>query len=263
MLSETANLDAQLLAAHLLKRSKTWVLAHPEYPLNNDQEVALEKSLQLLLLGKPLPYILEEGEFYGRKMFVSSDVLIPRPETELLVEHALAWVQKHPECRRVIDVGSGSGCIAVSLAAEANKLEVIATDLSIEALRVAKRNIERYALQRRISLVQCDLMMPLNGNFDLVCANLPYIPSQRLQTLAVARHEPITALDGGMDGFLLIEKLLQQSKTRLSKNGLLLCEIDDTHAELAKHTAERYFNETIEILEDYQGKPRLLRINRK
>ncbi len=257
--SETANLDVQLLAAHILGHSRTWVVAHPEYKLNPEQLSSMEQSFERLLSGEPLPYLLGEWEFYGRKLFISPDVLIPRPETELLVEEALTWLRDHPNSSLTADVGSGSGCIAVSLAAQMKSLRMIATDISSAALAVARRNFVRHKVENRVLLVQCDLLTPFRGQFDLICANLPYIPSQRLPSLNVARHEPVLALDGGSDGFLLIQRLLVQCQKLLSENGLLLFEIDETHIEIAQQSAETNFGNS-RILYDFQEKPRLLRV---
>ncbi len=134
---------------------RSWVLAHPELSLTIDQQDQLKEWLQRLGSGEPLPYVLGEWEFYGLDFFLSPAVLIPRPETELLVERALGWLKEHPGCSRAADVGTGSGCIAIALAANCPDLSVTASDISFEALRVARSNAARYCLDGRICFVSC------------------------------------------------------------------------------------------------------------
>ena len=261
-ISEQPRLEAEVLAAHGLQSSRAAVLAHPEKALDLETLRRLEQSLSSLVAGEPLPYILGEWEFFGRKFILSPAVLIPRPETELLVEQALFWVNKNPDkALRIADVGTGSGCIAISLALELTRSTVLASDLSISALLVAKENIHRYGLEERLWLVRADLLAGFRGSFDLICANLPYIPTGRLARLAVADHEPIIALDGGEDGLAYIERLLRQSPYLLAKGGLLLIELDDSHAEKAAQLARHQFTHArIDILLDGQQQARVLRI---
>lgn len=262
--SETASLDAQVLLAHLLDKPRAWLLAHPEETLTNVQAKALEAALQRLESGEPLPYLLGHWEFYALDFTITPAVLIPRPETELLVDTALAWLKTYPGPRRGVDVGTGSGCIAVSLARHAPELSVIAADISGQALRVARHNALRHQVVDRLRLVQMDLLSALPAQeapLDLLCANLPYIPRLTLAALPVSRWEPRAALDGGEDGLDFIRRLLEQAPARLKPGSLALLEIEAGQGEPAQALARRAFPQArIRVLPDLAGLPRLLTI---
>ncbi len=259
--AEQPALEAQVLLAHVLHQPRSWVIAHPEFSTSSPQDRQLESLLEKRQQGEPLPYLLGHWEFYGLDFLVNPDVLIPRPETELLVEEALHWIQARKKPITAIDVGTGSGCIAVSLATCSPGLHLLASDISRSALKTCAQNAARHGVQRQISLVQADLLEPFNGPFDLLCANLPYIPTPKLATLEVARHEPGLALDGGTDGLRFIEQLLAQAASRMAPAGLLLLEIEAGQQDEAASLASRYFpGASINVLPDLAGLPRLLRI---
>ncbi len=260
--SETARLDAQVLVAHLLGAPRTWVLIHPEARLSPAQTEALGRSLERLRRGEPLPYVLGEWEFYGLQFEVSPAVLIPRPESEHLVEAALEWLRGHPDVRLAADVGTGSGCIALALAAHQPSLRLLAADISPDALRLARRNARRHGLLPRVDFLRADLLSPFAPrSLPLVCANLPYIPADELRRLPVYGREPTLALEGGADGLELIRRLLGQAGTCLSPGGLLLLEIAASQGESAPRAARRVFpHARVEVLPDLAGHPRLLRV---
>src|SRR6266498_3867303 len=187
-ISDTPALDASVLLAHILNKPRTWVMAHPEFVLTTEQQNQLNKSLTLLESGEPFPYVLGHWEFFGLDFDITPDVLIPRPETELLVEKAIAWLQESPTRRTVADIGTGSGAIAVSIAVNVPDAHVLATDISSEALRVAKRNTLKFHVEKRIQFIQCDLLpvqpetFSTEQHLDLICANLPYIPTEMLHS---------------------------------------------------------------------------------
>ncbi|MGB9640707.1 MAG: peptide chain release factor N(5)-glutamine methyltransferase [Anaerolineales bacterium] len=228
--SESPALDLQVLVAHRLKKPRSWVLAHLEEPLPEGSFSVLYGDVSLLLQGVPLPYVLGEWEFYGNRFIVTPDVLIPRPETELLVEKALEWINSYPETKLVVDIGTGSGCIAISLALANPNIQVIATDISIKALKIAQQNIHFHHVEERVFLLQADLHPALYQKVDLICANLPYIPKQDLLSLKVAEKEPLIALDGGENGLILYRRLLTQLAERAESPHFLLCEIDPHQA---------------------------------
>ncbi len=260
--SETARLDAQVLLAHLLAVPRTWVLIHPEARLTSAQQEALREALERLRAGVPLPYVLGEWEFYGRTFEVGPEALIPRPETELLVETALAWLRARPDVHLAADVGTGMGCIAVTLAAERPSLRVLAADLSPAALHLARRNARRHNLTPRLDFLCADLLSPLAPrSLPLICANLPYVPVDTLRRLPIYGKEPTLALDGGPDGLHLIRRLLAQAETRLARGGLLLLEIEASQGESAPRAARKVFPRArVDVLPDLAGHPRLLRI---
>ena len=246
------------LAARVLRQPAYWPQAHPEFNLDALQVNTLDLQLQQLLAGEPLPYLLENQSFCGLDFFVNQHVLIPRPETELLVETALDWLDQHPQAARAADVGTGSGCIAVSVASRHPQAHFTASDISYESLQVAQRNRRRHNQEEQIDLVLCDLLAALTGPFDLICANLPYIPSNKLDTLEVARREPIAALDGGPDGLRLIERLLGQAKQRLNPGGILLLEMEYSQTEPIKSIISRHFPRAgVTIMPDLNQLPRL------
>ena len=259
--TSTPALDAQVLLAHIIDRPRSWVLAHPEKELRRGQQRALSAALARLETGAPLPHVIGEWEFYGLNFDLTADVLIPRPETELLVDTALDWLQRNPGARLIADVGSGSGCIAVSVAAHAPSVVLIASDVALSPLKIARTNAIRHSVADRIRFIQADLLPVIDRPIDLVCANLPYIPNETLHTLDVYGREPTLALDGGPGGLALIDKLLTQIRGALSRSGAILLEIDAAHGPEAMALAESYFsNARAEILADLAGHDRLLSI---
>jgi release factor glutamine methyltransferase len=223
--SDSARLDAGVLLSHILKRPRTWVVAHPETTLDAKERSGFERSLKDAAAGTPLPYLVGHQEFFGLDFYVDRAVLIPRPETELLVELALKWFTEHPDQRVAADIGTGSGCIAVSLAANLPDVIVYAGDISEMALKVAEKNVRHHRVGNRVHLACGDLADVLPQPVDVLCANLPYIPSAALEELVIARYEPHQALDGGADGLVFIRRLLEQAPGWVKPGGLILLEI--------------------------------------
>jgi len=214
--------------------------------------------------GEPLPYILGRWEFFGLQFKVSPAVLIPRPETEFLVEHALSWLKKNPTRRNAADVGIGSAAISASLLSRVPDLKVTGIDSSFAALVVAKFNLSAQGVATRAHLIQADLLSACRGPFDLVCANLPYIPTGTLSGLEVFQKEPALALDGGVDGLRLIERLLADAPRWLASAGLILLEIEAGQGETAPALARSYFPAAdIRLSTDLAGFPRLISIESK
>lgn len=262
-ISETSRLDAQVLLAHILGKNRTWVLAHPEVTLTTEQQYELDKLLYRLESGVPLPYVIGYWEFYGLDFLITPETLIPRPETELMVETALAWLKNHPKQTWVADVGTGSGCVAVTLAKIDLNIKVLASDISLPALNVAHQNAVKHSVIERVHCIQSDLLPVSYNKFDLICANLPYIPSELLQTLRVYQREPNLALDGGPDGLSLIRQLLEFAPLSLAPHSLLLLEIESSTCNAAHLLAQKVFPQgKIQILADLAGKDRLISIER-
>lgn len=262
---DTPQLDAQVLTARVLGKSRAWLAAHPEREIGEAQERALEAALKRLEAGEPLPYVLGEWEFFGLSFELTRDVLIPRPETELLVERALALLKSSGKTR-VADVGAGSGAIAVSIAKHFPAAQILATDISPAALQVAKRNAQKHDAESQIQFVECDLLPNsefgiLNSEFDLLCANLPYIPAETLRGLPVYGREPTLALDGGADGLTLFRRLFALAPQVLAPGAALLLEIESTlGAETVKLAAAHFPRARVALLRDLAGKDRLLEI---
>lgn len=244
-------------------------LHRPELLAHSEKEVSVEHYTRALELtgryvaGEPLPYLLGDWHFYGNRFLVTPAVLIPRPETERLVELAINWLQSHTQAKVVLDIGTGSGCIAITLL-KSRKLQLAqatACDLSFEALKLAQQNAQLNGVQDRLRLVQSDLSTPFTGPIDIVCANLPYIPSARLPMLDVSRHEPRLALDGGPDGFGLYRRLFNDLTGKIAADSLILCEIDLTQEKFGAELAQQVFpSAEVSVIRDYDGLPRLLSI---
>lgn len=259
--SDTASLDAQVLLGHVLKKPRAWVLAHPGAIPTPEQARALEEALACLERGQPLPYILGHWEFFGLDFQVTPATLIPRPSTERLVEYGLDWLRDRPRRRLALDIGTGSGCIAVSLAVNMPDLRIMACDFSLEALKVARQNAQKHGVNSRIYFTQSDLQPVTCQSFDLLCANLPYIPTETLKSLQVARYEPHLSLDGGPDGLDLIRKLLHIAPVLLAAGGLALLEIEASQGATALALARAAFAQAdIQVLPDLDGLDRLVKI---
>jgi len=263
-LSETPTLDAQVLVAHIIGKPRSWVLAHPEITLSEEQQQNLERALRRLQRGEPLPYVIGHWEFFGLDLYLTPDVLIPRPETELLVERGLTWLRSHPKRRKAVDVGTGCGCIAIALAVNIPDLRILATDVSPNALVIAKSNAEKHGVIDRTEFTQADLLEGIPGPFDIICANLPYIPTNKLRKLKVYRREPSLALDGGMGGIEAIDKLLDQGVSRLTSGGCMLLEIEASQGAEVKSLAQAHYpGAHVQVLKDLAGRDRCVEIERE
>jgi release factor glutamine methyltransferase len=253
-------LELQVLAAHILGKPRAWVAAHPEYQLMHSQQDTLDALLDRLIAGTPLPYLTGEQEFYGLKFCVTPDVLIPRPETELLVERALSWLKAHPTRLLAADVGVGSGCIGLTIAHAIPELRLVALDRSRPALEVARTNADHLET-RHVAFLQSDLLTAVSASFDLVCANLPYIPTPDLAGLAVTHFEPALALDGGWDGLSILRAFLKDAPRWLAPAGLMLLEIEYRQGQAVQKLAQSAFpNADIRIIPDLAGLDRLVEI---
>ena len=286
-------LDAQVLLAHITGKPRAWLLAHPELELNPAQEKSLQKALNQLNRNVPLPYVIGHWEFFGLDFLLSPDVLIPRPETEELVEMGLDWLRASGK-KQVLDVGTGSGCIPIAFAKNARDLNLLGVDISESALSIARQNAHLHGkvhhkgtkdtkfsiknTQREIykigtstlQFIQSDLFSnfptfkpsnPQPATFNLITANLPYIPSETLKRLAVYRREPTLALDGGTDGLQLIRRLLADAPRHLAPRGLILLEIDSSHGKNALSLARKFFPQAkSELLQDLSQRDRFIRI---
>lgn len=276
----------QVLLAHVTGRNRAWLFAHPEASLTPEQEQAFQQARQRFEQGEPLPYILGHWEFYGLDFHVTPEVLIPRPETELLIESALAWVRMRSQLEaglRILDLCTGSGCIPVTLATLLPNAGIVATDISPAALAVARLNAEKHGLGGRIRFYEADLFEVRNSitdnrysgldiriannesripNFDLILSNPPYIPTETLHGLDVYGREPTLALDGGPDGMVVTRRLLAESKRYLAEGGAIRVEIEAGQGKIALETAKSHFpGAKVQIYKDLAGLDRLLAID--
>lgn len=252
---------ALVLLAHVLGESKAWVLAHPDFYLPQQKVIQFTDLSERLAKGEPLAYLTGKQEFFGLDFKVTPDVLIPRPETEIMVEEALAWLKVHPNARQGIDLGTGSGCVAVSLVLNCQDLHVCAVDIDARSLKVAMENALANQCGDRIRFKQSDLFRNLTRSYNVFCANLPYIPSDEVSAVNSLPYEPRLALDGGQNGLEIIKRCLAESRTHLLKPALLLLEFQTDKALEVEKLAKIYYPQAdTRILQDMAGLDRLLRI---
>lgn len=257
---ESPALDAQILLAHVLGQERVWLLAHPEATATPEQVEAFRQAIRKLEQGAPLPYVLGHWEFFGLDFVVTPEVLIPRPETELLVETALEWLHTHRQpSPRILDVGTGSGCIAIVLATRVPEAKVMATDISPKALAVARRNAQAHGVLERVEFVECDLLPDEIPQADIITANLPYIPTETLKTLPIFGREPTLALEGSEpDGLGLIRRLLARLTGEVAAGSLILLEIENRQGAAIQALARQAFPAaSIRIQKDLAGLDRL------
>ncbi len=257
---DTARLDAEVLLAHCLGCDRVAFLKSPERTLPDRVISEYRRLLDRRLRFEPVAYLTGRKDFWRFTLAVGPDVLIPRPDTEVIVEEALALCLKAGlTAPRIADIGTGSGAIAIALAAEIPDAEVTATDLSPGALRLARQNAEKYQLETKIRFVQGDLFEPLSGLFDLIVSNPPYIAEAEYESLppGVKDFEPKTALWAGQTGLEFYEKLVYQAQSRLKSGGWLLLEIGATQADAVEAMLAGRGYQHIAIRADYAGRPRV------
>jgi release factor glutamine methyltransferase len=260
-ISEHPILELNSILASVLERKREWLVTHSAELLSLEQIRKLNNLRGRLINGEPLPYLVGKQAFFGLDFIVTPAVLIPRPETELLIEEAIAWLELNPRCRKAVDVGTGSGAIAVALADRFSNLIVSAIDISDKALDVARQNSFQLNVDKNITFFQGNLLDGIEEKFNLIAANLPYIPTKTLEQSPALRFEPSLALDGGKDGLDLIRALLKQSTTRVTSPGLILLEIEASQGETCRsNAAETFPNAKIDILQDLADLPRIIKI---
>lgn len=255
-------LESVLILSHALGKRKEWVLAHPEAQVEEEEERLFFSLLERRAKREPLPYILGQIEFYGIPLKIDQRALIPRPETELLVEKALEWARNLPSLT-IADVGTGSGAVAIALALHlGEKGFIYALDSSPQALELARENASLNQVEKRIVFVLSDLLSALEEPVDLIVANLPYIPSAQLEKLAPElRWEPREALDGGPDGLAIIRKLLLQAPSYLQRGGAMFLEVGPGQARKVKALARKAFpNAQISSFPDLRGIMRVVMV---
>lgn len=239
---EDARLCAELLLAHAMGCQKIHLYARYHEAPTDEQRTQFRELVRAAAQHEPIAYLIGEREFYSLPFAVTRDVLIPRPETELIVEHALKWMKPREEnAFNVMDVGTGSGCIAITIARREPRAFVVATDISEAALGVARRNAERHNVSDRVSFVQADLFdidtgeMP-TGGFDLIVSNPPYVGEQERESLPanVRDYEPATALFAGETGLDCYRRMAARIGDRLKPAGVLLLEIGEHQSDAVR-----------------------------
>jgi release factor glutamine methyltransferase len=262
--SPTPQLDARLLLEHVLDANHSWLLAHGDTLLTAVQLTQYRQLIQRAEQHEPIPYLIGHAPFFDLDIVVNTAVLIPRPETEQLVELAINW-GKQKEGIHIVDVGTGSGCIPIILARALPKATVEATDISANALVVARQNGQRHAPDR-IQFHHGHLLDPINHPIDLLTVNLPYIAADEWTMLddGVKLYEPAVALKGGADGLDLIRQLLQQATTKLNPGGAIFLEIGWQQGTAVQNLAQTAFpTAQVETVADFAGHDRIVVIRTK
>jgi release factor glutamine methyltransferase len=259
--------EATVLLCHALGLGKAEIFAQSERTLTCEELTLLDGLTARRLRREPSAYITGQKEFYGLSLFVDRRVLIPRPETEVLVEAAIefgrSWVARNQRRMLAADIGTGSGAIAVALAAHIPEAQIHAVDISPGALHVAALNVRRHGLTDRIALMQGDLLEQINQKLDLIVANLPYIRSVELAGLQpeVYLYEPMLALDGGDSGTEVIEDMLSRVPEKMTAGGALFLEIGAGQAELLIPIVRDILpGSDITLVKDLSGIDRCMRI---
>lgn len=259
----TARLDAQVILAHVLGVSRSWLFAHYERVLEANQAELYTEHIARRVRREPVAYIVGHKEFYGIDLKVDPRVLIPRPETEMLVDAVLDLAaQCAPETLRVADVGTGSGAIALAAAVNAPNARIYAIDLSDDALAVAHANVRRYDTRNQVTLVQGDLLAPLRECVHVIVANLPYVKSEDYHTLEadVRVYEPQLALESGEQGLDAITRLLPQVPDHLEQGGVTILEIGYDQGKDVQQLVHDLLPQAkyVELHRDYQGRDRMV-----
>jgi release factor glutamine methyltransferase len=253
---ENPRLNAEHLLAHALGLKRMELYLQFDRPLGEEERAPLRDFVKRRGNREPLQHILGTVEFHGRVFASDKRALIPRPETEQLVELALE-IARPKKSPTLLDIGTGSGVIALTLALELPEAALHATDLSLDALALAGENAARHGLSDRVRFSPADLLPAEPTLFDIIVANLPYIPTNEIAALsAEVRHDPVTALDGGEDGLDLIRRLVEAAPGRLAPGGAILLELGRDQGDMAASLlSERKFRD-ISVRPDYQNIPR-------
>lgn len=253
--------EAKSLLAHALNKNQTFLVAHPEYELSGDERKRFQIVLERRAGREPFQYIVGKQEFYRLDFAVTKDVLIPRPETELIVENAIEILRKI-ENASFCEVGIGSGCISISILYHVKTATAIGLDVSEKALAAARANAKTHQVLERLILKISDVFDALsNERFDLIVSNPPYISSEEMKTLQqeVRDFEPTTALTDGKDGLSIIEKIIADAPKLLTDDGCLLMEIGCNQATSVEKVFDKTVWQTIEFSSDLQGIPRMVK----
>lgn len=261
--AQEAAFDAEVLARHVLGWDRAQLLANGRAPAPDDFEARFTTLVNRRAAREPVAQIVGRREFWGLDFDITRDVLVPRPETEILVEEAIAFLRTRPSAT-VVDVGTGSGCIAVALAHSVPGLLVVAVDASPAALEVAERNARAHGVADRITFREADVLEGLEVTPDLIVSNPPYVPDADAVGLQaeVVEFEPHIALFGGADGLSVMRRLFEQAHARLAPDGRLIVEFGFEQEQAVRSLAERCGWRVLDVRADLQGIPRTAVLSR-
>jgi release factor glutamine methyltransferase len=255
---DDASLEAEILLRHVLKITRSQLYQELDALLDEDDKDSYFRLIARRQRGEPSAYITGHREFYGLDFYVDRNVLIPRPESEFLVEKTLE-IASSRNITTVVDVGTGCGAIAISLAKSFTNIMIYATDISLPALKVARRNCHQHGVVDKIEFLHGNMLEPLSGPIDLIIANLPYVKKLEIPNSGPLSFEPALALDGGREGISMIRTLCAQAKGKLSPGGCILLEIGEGQADAVTDIVREVFaTARIEVTGDYAGIERVV-----
>jgi release factor glutamine methyltransferase len=257
---EHPRLNIEHLLADALGKKRIELYLEFDRPLSDRELEPLREKVRRRADGEPLQHLLGHWDFFGRTFKTDRRALIPRSETELLVEAVLKRLAiRESKATRLVDVGTGSGILAITFALEQPELEVVAADISDDALALAQENAERLGVSQRIVFRRSDLLDQIDGSFDWIVANLPYIPTADISGLQrEVRFDPALALDGGEDGLAIVKRLIESIPGKIASNGVVALELGQGQAKTLSDFLARQNYRDISIMKDYQGVERVL-----
>jgi release factor glutamine methyltransferase len=263
-----ARREASSLLEHVIDRDRTFIITHAEHLISAEQLESFRESVSRRAKGEPLQYITGRQAFYGFEFEVTKDVLIPRPETELLVEAAVNLVGASTEGLFICDVGTGSGCVAIALLRELPSAQAIGVDISAAAIQVAERNAALHSVSERLNFIVSDCLAALpnhEAKFDFIVSNPPYVNGSAWDGLQreVRNHEPRIALTPGADGLAVIKRLLSESPDFLKPNGYLLMEIGFDQGSAVQSLIDGDVWKLLDIHQDLQSIPRIVALQKR
>jgi release factor glutamine methyltransferase len=258
---DNPRLEAEVLLAYLLGIDRMGLYLNYDRPLTEAERTVYRDMIQRRAAGEPLAYIVGAKEFWSLRFLVSTETLIPRPETEHLVEEAARIAQGLPPPRRVLEIGYGCGAVTIALAKELTEAQIVGTDISPGALALAQANAEAHQVEGNIQLVLGDLFPPGEKPFGLICSNPPYIPTGEILQLPpeVRDYEPLTALDGGEDGLRFFRTIAQGAPDFLVEGGWILLEMGKGQAAAVTGILQERGFAHIDIIPDYAGVKRVIK----
>ncbi len=254
-----AELDSELILSNVLKTTREKLIIYPKKNINKASENKFNSYIKERKLKKPVAYILGYKEFWKQKFVINPSVLIPRPDTELIIEKVLKNFKKN-ENKNILDIGTGSGCIILSILLERKKFRGVGIDLSKQAINVAKINAKMQQFGNRIRFINTDIDNFFSNKYDLIVSNPPYIKKSKLSGLIedVRNFEPKLALDGGLDGYSTVLKVIAKSSKLLRKNGIMFLEIDRAQVIRTKEMLIKYKFYTKDVCKDLSGNNRCI-----
>ncbi|MCK4935496.1 MAG: peptide chain release factor N(5)-glutamine methyltransferase [Elusimicrobiales bacterium] len=257
-----AELNCEWILAKALNMERLSLFVNPEAQVNKPAADKFKKLLALKAEGMPISYMFKEHNFRGLSLFVNKGALIPRPETEELVDIVLKYARKIKKKKiKILDFGTGSGCIALALAASLENCQLLAVDKSKLALKCAEKNIRKFGQAKKIKLLSADSVSKLSGKFDLIVSNPPYIPTGVIGNLDTeVQFEPKIALDGGADGLKIIKEIIKEAPKILNSGGRVFFEIEENQSGVLPYCVNKEIYSEIVFHKDYNNKSRFLEL---